>query len=97
MLVSILSEDDIAFDVVAVEDVGVACPIVLGVFNACVTRYFALCTALLDPLMVIILSVGFLGSGLPIVICAPDSSVIELILLPPLPITRPQIALGAVN
>lgn len=49
MLVSILSEDDIAFDVVAVEDVGVACPIVLGVFNACVTRYFALCTALLDP------------------------------------------------
>ena len=49
MLVSILSEEDIAFDVVAVEDVGVACPIVLGVFNACVTRYFALCTALLDP------------------------------------------------
>ena len=49
MLVSILSEDDIAFDVVAVEDVGVACPIVLGVFNACVTRHFALCTALLDP------------------------------------------------
>ena len=49
MLVSILSEDDIAFDVVAVEDVGVACPIVLGVFNACVTRYLALCTALLDP------------------------------------------------
>ena len=46
---STLSEDVTAFEVVAVEVVGVVCPIVLGVFKACVTRNFALCTALLDP------------------------------------------------
>lgn len=97
MLVCVLSEDDNALDVVAVDTEDVVCPIVLGVFKACVTRNFALCTALLDPLMVITLSVGFFGSGFPIVICAPDSSVIELILLPPRPMTRPQIALGAVS
>lgn len=40
--VSVLSEDDIAFDVVAAEVVGMVCPIVLGVFKACVTRNLAL-------------------------------------------------------
>ena len=49
MLVSVRSEDDIAFDVEAVEMVGVVCPIVLGVFKACVTRNLALWTALLEP------------------------------------------------
>lgn len=49
MLVSVLSEDDIALDVVAVEMVGVICPIVLGVFKACVTRNLAFWTALLEP------------------------------------------------
>lgn len=49
MLVCVLSEDDIALDVVAVDTEDVVCPIVLGVFNACVTRNFALWTALLDP------------------------------------------------
>ena len=49
MLVCVLSEDDNALDVVAVDTEDVVCPIVLGVFKACVTRNFALCTALLDP------------------------------------------------
>ena len=47
--VSVLSEDDIAFDVVAAEVVGKVCPIVLGVFKACVTRNLALWTDLLEP------------------------------------------------
>lgn len=49
MLVCVLSTDDIAFDVVAVDTVDVVCPIVLGVFKACVTRNLALWTDLLEP------------------------------------------------
>jgi len=97
VFVSILYEDDTALDMVVDDVVGVLCPIVLGVFKAWVTRNLALCTALLDPLMEITLSVVIFDSGFPIVIWAPESSVMELILLPPLPITRPQIAFGAVN
>lgn len=71
--------------------------VVLGVFRACVTKNLALCTDLVEPLIVIVLSPVPLVSGLPMVIWAPDSSVIELILLPPLPITRPHNEFGATN
>ena len=49
VLASVLSEDDMAFDAVAVGVVGAICPMVLGVLRACVTRNLALWTALLVP------------------------------------------------